>query len=193
MKFGVLKLPKPAFLGSLLLSRVKAHLAGNSLGSEERPSGAFLPWGVSQFPQVAEDVRDTQIQSEAARVLAGCPPIQAKRPQEAGMSPQEECQKLSSDSAGGVEAGREEMGLSAGTREDPRASQASAGLPGSTRTFCSRRSHWLSLPVSLWSPGSSTDGCWGLSLSHTHTHTRLATSGVSVAPLSPRFISPSVV
>ena len=29
MKLGVLKLPKPAFLSSLPLSRVKAHLAGD--------------------------------------------------------------------------------------------------------------------------------------------------------------------
>lgn len=56
---------------------------------------------------------------------------------------------LFSDTAGGVEGGREEMRLSTGTREDPWASEASTGLPGSTGTFCSRRSHQLSLPISL--------------------------------------------
>ena len=96
---------------------------------------------------------------------------------------------LFSDMAGGVEGGQEEMGLSAGTREDPQASEASAGLPGSTGTFCSRRSHLLSLPISPceepWEHGDrQTDR---------QTHTHLATSGVSAAPLPPRFISPSVV
>ena len=48
MKLGVVKLPKPAFLGSLLLSRVSARLAGNATAlalrkAPVRPSclGAF--------------------------------------------------------------------------------------------------------------------------------------------------------
>lgn len=104
---------------------------------------------------------------------------------------------LFSDTAGGVEGGREEMRLSTGTREDPWASEASTGLPGSTGTFCSRRSHQLSLPISLceepWEHGDRERQ------THTHTspptppHTHLATSGVSTVPLPPRFISPSVV
>ena len=51
MKFGVLKLPKPAFLGSLLLSRVKAHLAGNvtALALRKDPAGPSCLGGFHNF------------------------------------------------------------------------------------------------------------------------------------------------
>lgn len=68
--FRASALPCLSHLPPALLAERPLDGKCNSSGSGERPGEAFLPWSISQrLSRVTEDVRDTQSQSAAARML----------------------------------------------------------------------------------------------------------------------------